>query len=200
MVCAHRAACCGLGIGCSNVPRIKRWFPVSHDINSDPEVWELTDRFGVTGLRVWLELLSIGDRNDGRLPPMSDSTYRQLSIKCNSTQSRVRLVCDWTQTQSWVVCDPTPRLRNYADYHISRDAKKNGRASPPTSPSEPSEPIKKLNKEVEHSELKGSWARKLNSGTDSQRDEQAKLEARAKFLTQHGREPEPGELEQEGGV
>ena len=27
----------------------KRWFPVSHDINSDPEVIALTDRFGLAG-------------------------------------------------------------------------------------------------------------------------------------------------------
>src|SRR4051794_5006102 len=58
------------------MPRIKRWFPVSHDINRDPEFCELSRRFGATGIRVWLELLSIADRNDGDVPgsyPPADS-------------------------------------------------------------------------------------------------------------------------------
>ena len=122
------------------MPRIKRWFHVSHDINSDGEVWELTDKFGVSGLRLWLELLSIADRNEGSLPPLSDSFMRQLSIKCNTTQTRVRLMCDWTQTQSWVVCDPAPRVRNWLVYNPPREAKKSQTASPPNPPNPPNLP------------------------------------------------------------
>lgn len=123
------------------MPRIKRWFHVSHDINSDGEVWELTDRFGVAGLRVWLELLSIADRNDGSLPDLSDSTIRQLSIKCNSTKSRVRLVLDFTMTKRWVVCDPSARVRNWLSYNPLREAKKSQTVSPPNLPNHPNLPI-----------------------------------------------------------
>ena len=49
------------------MPRNIRYFPVTHDINTDPELWELTDRFGDRALRVWLEILSIADRNYGKL-------------------------------------------------------------------------------------------------------------------------------------
>jgi len=49
------------------MPRIKRWFPVSQSINQDPEIWEMTRTFGERALRVWLEILSIGDRNEGVL-------------------------------------------------------------------------------------------------------------------------------------
>jgi len=49
------------------MPRIKRWFPVSQSINQDPEIWEMTEAFGERALRVWLEILSIGDRNEGVL-------------------------------------------------------------------------------------------------------------------------------------
>lgn len=116
------------------MPRIKRWFHVSHDINSDPEVIELTDKFGLMGLKVWLELLSIGDRNEGRLPELSHSTHRSLSIKCNSTVTRVSLVCDWCVTRSWIICDPLPRIRNWLIYNPSRDAKKSELVSPPNLP------------------------------------------------------------------
>jgi hypothetical protein len=122
------------------MPRIRRWFHVSHDINSDGEVWELTDRFGATGLRLWLEFLSIGDRNEGRLPELSEATVRQLSIKCNTTQIRVRQVCDWIVTKTWIVCDPSPRLRNWAIYNPLREDKKSHTPSPPTFPPIPSEP------------------------------------------------------------
>ncbi len=119
------------------MPKIRRWFNVSHDINSDPEVWELTDKFGVAGLRLWLELLSIGDRNEGFLPPLSHPLHRQLSIKCNTTVTRVSHVCDWCLTKTWLVCDPVPRIRNYLTYRPTREAKKEMRASPPNSPHTP---------------------------------------------------------------
>ena len=122
------------------MPRIRRWFHVSHDINADGEVWELTDQFGVAGLRLWLELLSIADRNEGYIPAMSESTVRQLSIKCNTTQSRVRLVYDFTVTKTWVVSDPSPRIRNWALFNPSRGDKKEKQSSPPTIPS-PSPPL-----------------------------------------------------------
>ena len=122
------------------MPRIRRWFHVSHDINSDGEVWELTDKFGVAGLRLWLELLSIGDRNEGQLPALTESSVRQLSIKCNTSQTRVRLVWDFGLTRSWIVCDPVPRLRNYREYNPSREAKKLPLVSPPNPPNPPNLP------------------------------------------------------------
>lgn len=128
---------CGLIERSRSVPRITRWFPVSHDINSDPEVIELTDRFGLTGLKVWLECLSIGDRNEGVLGPDLDTLARSLAIKCNSTRSRVRLVLDLTVTRSWVDCDSTVRLHNYAKYHRTREPNRFPSEPILTKPSEP---------------------------------------------------------------
>ena len=122
------------------MPVIRHWFHVSHDINSDGEVWELTDKFGVAGLRLWLEFLSIADRNEGGLPPLSDSLMRQLSIRCNTTQTRVRLVCKWCETRAWIVSDPTPRLRNWATYNPFREHKKRPSASSPNHPNQPPHP------------------------------------------------------------
>lgn len=116
------------------MPRIKRWFHVSHDINSDGEVWELTDKFGVAGLRVWLEMLSIADRNEGHLPDLSEATLRQLSIRCNTTQRHLRGILEYTQTRLWIVSDPSPRVRNWLIYNPSRDVKKAAIVSPPILP------------------------------------------------------------------
>jgi hypothetical protein len=113
------------------MPRKRHWFHVSHDINSDGEVWELTDKFGVSGLRVWLELLSIADRNEGRLPIDSEASIRQLSIKCNTTQRHLRGILEFIQSCLWIVSDPSPRVRNWAIYNPSWDSKKSSTLNRP---------------------------------------------------------------------
>jgi hypothetical protein len=122
------------------MPRKRHWFHVSHDINSDGEVWELTDKFGVSGLRVWLELLSIADRNEGRLPIDSEASIRQLSIKCNTTQRHLRGILEFIQSRLWIVSDPSPRIRNWAIYNPSTEGKRAVESSPPTSLPLPSLP------------------------------------------------------------
>lgn len=106
------------------MPKIRRWFPVSHDINSDPEMWALTDQFGDRGLRAWLELLSIADRNDGLVTIPPDDLVRALSIKLNTTQDRMRRALRWFEERSWTVRDPVLRVRNYLHYHKNRGNKR----------------------------------------------------------------------------
>jgi hypothetical protein len=105
----------------TTMPRIKRWFPVSHDVNADPEVLELTDRFGLSGLKVWLEILSISDRNDGVVSGVSESIVRALSIKCNTTQRQVRAILEFIQSKLWISSELPIRVRNYSKYHRSRE-------------------------------------------------------------------------------
>jgi hypothetical protein len=49
------------------MPSPKRWFAVSREINADPELWELEERYGPHALRLWLEILARLDENDNRL-------------------------------------------------------------------------------------------------------------------------------------
>jgi hypothetical protein len=121
------------------MPKIKRWFPVSHDINSDPEVWALTDEFGDRGLRAWLEILSIADRNEGVISTPPEDLVRAFSIKLNTTQDRSRRVLRWFEDRSWTVRDPLLRVRNYKEFHRTRGTGK--------APSEPSEPNQTLQTE-----------------------------------------------------
>lgn len=125
------------------MPRIKRYFPVNHDINNDHEIWEMTDTIGERALRIWLELLSIGDRSAGVLPEPSGSFIRVLSARGRCSASTSRRVWEWAVNHSWIVCDPAPRLRNYSEYHIRRGAIKQQDGSHDDSPlpsSHPSEP------------------------------------------------------------
>jgi len=46
------------------MPRIKRWFHLSQEINRDPQFREFAKRFRLGGVRFWLECLAILDRTD----------------------------------------------------------------------------------------------------------------------------------------
>ena len=102
------------------MPPVKRWFPVSHDINSDPEVIELTDRFGLAGLKVWLEILSIADRNEGVFGTDWQAIVRSLSIKCNTTQRQVSSMLDLIQSRLWIGCELPAKVLKYEKYHRTR--------------------------------------------------------------------------------
>ena len=138
------------------MPKIRRWFPVSHDINADPQVWALTSKCGDRSLRVWLELLSISDRNDGYLPPMSHTLARALAGRCQVSAKTVTKVWDYATAWLWIVSDPTPRVAKYRDYHKTRETKQippgEQTGSPPSEPSLPSLP-KEIHKNVSSSVL-----------------------------------------------
>lgn len=122
------------------MPRIKRWFHVSHDINSDPEVWELTDRFGDRSLRVWQEILSIAERNDGDIPgwsaELSPQLRRSLAGKCRVSGETVQRVCGFADEKFWTVSGNPHKTRNHLKYNPSREPNKNPdgnlTVSPPT--------------------------------------------------------------------
>ncbi|KKL26428.1 hypothetical protein LCGC14_2395390 [marine sediment metagenome] len=84
------------------MPRIRRWFHVSHDINSDPEVWELTDRFGDRAYRVWIEILSIADRYDGLVPGEHNYLCISIGAKNKVRSSTVNRVLEYaTEKHGW---------------------------------------------------------------------------------------------------
>lgn len=105
----------------SKVPTITRWFRVTHDINSDPEIWELREAFGDRAGFIWLECLSIGDRNSGVIGPVSDQTRNQLAAKCRTPRTRVGLVLDWCRTRGWLVSDTHWRIAKWRKYNKTRD-------------------------------------------------------------------------------
>lgn len=119
------------------MPRIRRWFPVSHDINSDAEVWAMRHEIGEKSLSVWLEALSIADRHDGELPGPWNELLRSIAAKCQASRKTVSGVFEFAKSHVWIVSDPALRVLNYSKYHPSREEKEipqgNGRGSPLTS-------------------------------------------------------------------
>ena len=125
------------------MPRIKRWFPVNHDINGDPEVWELTDRHGDRALRVWLEILSVTDRNEGEFKGEQEYIVRALSSKCRTNSAKVLSVLEYAKSKEWLLPDWPLRTRNHAKYHRTEEHNKfpqgNVSGSPPSKTSKTSE-------------------------------------------------------------
>lgn len=114
------------------MPRITRWFRVSDDINSDPEVWEMRYKIGERSLGIWLEFIAMANRNCGALAPMSDSGATAVAFKCHSSPTKVRLVWDWAVTHRWILVGPESdhgsesswMLRNYPYGQGSRETNK----------------------------------------------------------------------------
>lgn len=102
------------------MPRSIRYFPVNHDINADPEVWELTEQFGDRALRVWLEVLSIADRNKGEIPGLWESYPSVLAGRTKSTTRHLVTVCKWLTRWLDIDSQGVARVRNYSKYHKSR--------------------------------------------------------------------------------
>ena len=107
------------------MPAIIRWFKVTHDINADPEFWELREQYGDRAGFVWLEMLSIADRNRGLVGPDSDQTRNQLASKCRTSRVKVGLILGWCRVKGWLVSDDGLRIVKWSKYNKPRDDKKN---------------------------------------------------------------------------
>ncbi len=65
----------------------------------------MRNTIGERSLGIWLEFLSIGDRNGGVLPLMTDTFATALAFKCHSTASRVRQVWGFACKKNWIKWD-----------------------------------------------------------------------------------------------
>ena len=121
------------------MPRIKRWFPVSHDFLDDPQTIELIDRFGPRVVFMWLRMLSWADRSDGCLGTRDQVCHgfgRTLDPPHpNLAATRAAPVLDLMLTWGWVVANQGLMwIRNYAKYHITREQLKFPTGNKPCSP------------------------------------------------------------------
>ena len=106
------------------MPRRKQWFPVSLELNDDPEVWDLTDSYGDRALRVLLEYYRILDKTENRF---RDKPEYWLGIfrKCRVHPTNGWKIRDQLVTNGWLaICqgDSTgfPQFcgsPNYWKYH-----------------------------------------------------------------------------------
>jgi hypothetical protein len=128
------------------VPRIKRWFPVSHDFLDDPDVIEMRQKFGDRSVFFWLRLLSWADRNEGEIKGSLQSIalsfgrdYDQFHRR--SAGDRAEMTLRWMVDRGWIeLRSGSIYIVNYAKYHRTEERK----PIPPNLPilSEPSESYK----------------------------------------------------------
>lgn len=128
------------------MPRIKRWFPVSHDILDDPETIELAKTFGDRAVFMWLRMLSWGDRNAGKLG--SEDQIAKTFGRCfdpahpNRAATQAAPALRWMLTHAWVtVRSGVIYITKYAKYHRDGETE----IIPPDQPDQPSDSFKKKN-------------------------------------------------------
>lgn len=134
------------------MPRIRRWHPVSHDFNRDPEVQDLRHAYGQWMGYVWLEMLSIADKNEGRIKGDRASiaaslAWVSLSGRPSYSRDKILTAIDYMIQKGWIEEGTGCLLvRNYSEYHRTREHKKSQQGtnkvpllSYPSEPSSPSE-------------------------------------------------------------
>ncbi len=104
------------------MPTITRWFRVTHDINSDPEMWELRETFGDRAGFIWLECLSIADRNNGLIGTDSPQLLKVLATKCRVHPKKVSAVFEWCLKMVWIEFRDGFRIAKWSKYNKTRDA------------------------------------------------------------------------------
>ncbi|MEQ1792739.1 MAG: hypothetical protein ABL970_00995 [Nitrospira sp.] len=110
------------------MPVPKRWFPTSHDIFTDPEVWEFLRHFGDRALITWLWFLSALDKAGNRLR-LSGDWLASLSRMLRQTPASIQRQLGWMLAKGWLTVEQTlpdgsPAVLsapNYWKYHRSRE-------------------------------------------------------------------------------
>lgn len=129
------------------MPVPKRWFHCSRDINEDPEVRELCNRFGLSGLRLWLEVLAIIEKTENEWH-LSGDYIGSLSLKVGCKPGTTRQALQFMEGKNWLRCDVLPHNKmvymcpKYWRYHKRREPKTDEHESPPIR-SYPSLPVPK---------------------------------------------------------
>lgn len=104
--------------------RYKRWFPVDQDINHNPKMRELMREFGLSGFRIWLEILSIGDRGEGTLDCTSVGAQLRLTSASESKQQVTTKVVGWLHNRGCLLVvdeqNHLSRIAKYTEYHRTR--------------------------------------------------------------------------------
>ena len=109
--------------------KYRRFHPISHDFNRDPEIIALRRDFGDWAALAWQECLSIADRNDGIVPGSLDqiaSILAPVSLQMyhRRAQNAARTMLERFTDNSWITVRPDCiEIVKYWEYHRRRDAK-----------------------------------------------------------------------------
>src|SRR4030095_16356775 len=112
------------------MPKITRWFPVSHDFLDDSETHALREKHGDRVILMWLRMLSWADRNEGFIKGDlqqiakgfgrdHDPIHPKSNANWGSICLRSMIDLGWITPTSKGV-----RVSNYLKYHKTRGTKK----------------------------------------------------------------------------
>lgn len=126
------------------MPAPKRYFHFSQEINSDPEGWEFTAKFGDRALRTLIQLLVILDRlgNEWRL---CGDWLGTLSRMVRQSAANVSRQIDWMITNGWLrvretAADGSPLVLeapNWWKYNRRQERKENDQSTAQRSDKDP---------------------------------------------------------------
>ncbi|MGP0594202.1 hypothetical protein ACTRXD_16915 [Nitrospira sp. T9] len=111
------------------MPSIKRWFHLSQEINRDPEFREYVKKFGLGGLRFWLEALATLDRTDNFWDLHRGFDLGLLAASCQTKAGIIRGSYEHLVNINWlrVGVDQDMKLfiyaPNWAKYNKKREDK-----------------------------------------------------------------------------
>ncbi len=107
------------------LPKIKRWFPVSHEINHSGTMRDLMREFGLPGLRVWLEILSIADRSGEYVDCLSSGALSRITSAAETKYKRTSTIVLWLHNRGCMALEPhqnpLSRVVNYWEYHRTEE-------------------------------------------------------------------------------
>jgi hypothetical protein len=83
------------------MPSPKRWFPVSHDIFDDPELWAFIDRFGHRAILTPFYIFSQIDRKENQLPLVGD-WLRSTARRLRQTPRSIAEQLVWLLANDWL--------------------------------------------------------------------------------------------------
>ena len=139
------------------MPRIKRWFHCSQDLNRDPEYRAYVARFGLPGARLWTEILAILDRTDNYWDIHTGFDLGLLASTCESKKAHMLACYDHLRNMKWlrVGLDVSNKMFIYApkwaEYNKRREhdgsMKDTSREQPGTYPTPTPTPTPKKEKE-----------------------------------------------------
>ena len=141
------------------MPRIKRWLHLSQELNRDPEFREYAKKFGLGGVRFWLEVLAILDRTDNYWDLQKEFDLGLLAGSCETKRHIIQRSYEHLRDINWlrVGIDPDQKSFIYApkwaEYNQRREDKgsmldttRNQESTYPT-PSPTPSPYKEIYKE-----------------------------------------------------
>jgi len=173
------------------MPSIKRWCHLSQEINRDPEFRELVKKFGLGGVRFWLECLAILDRTDNFWDLHRGFDLGLLAASCETKRHIIQGSYEHLRDINWlrVGLDPNQKLFIYApkwaEYNKKRENK--GSMLDTTREDKNLHPFLSFPKEKINKKEKSSGSIKRNHRTTQQIDDS--------FLKELKQNPAYGDLD-----